>query len=99
MCTRHTSPASGFSQCLDCWAKEAQSGKTDDDPDRLTARDQDDDLDDEWTYGTRHSFYAAGYRPLYGGHDTFDDYDVRSFDDTGGDDWDEGEGSGGFGDS
>jgi hypothetical protein len=102
MCTRHTSPASGFTQCLECWAKSAQetsaAGRKQGEDD-LTAEDVDTELDDEWTYGTRHAFYVAGYRPLYSGHDRFDDYDVRSFDDTGADDWDTGEGSGGFGDS
>lgn len=101
ICTRHTSPASGFMQCLDCWARTGQEkkeeGEHEDEP--LTADDTETTLDDEWTYGTRHAFYAAGYRPLYSGHDTFDDYDARSFDDTGVEDWDAGEGSGGFGDS
>jgi len=97
ICTRHTSPASGFTQCLDCWAKEG--AKEEEDPDRMTAKDEESALDDEWTYGTRSAFYAGGYRPLYAGHDTFDDYDARSFDDTSGEDWDTGDGGGGFGDS
>jgi len=97
MCTRHTSPASGFTQCLDCFAKGRQEGSEQDD--ELTAQESDVALDDEWTYGTRAAFYSGGYRPIYAGRDTFDDYDVRSFDDTGVDDWDSGDGGGGFGDS
>lgn len=99
MCTRHTSPASGFTQCLDCWAKADQEQRTQTDEDTMTASDSHETLDDEWTYGTRHAYYAAGYRPLYTGDDTFDDYDVRSFDSVGVEDWDSGEGGGGFGDS
>ena len=99
MCTRHTSPASGFMQCLDCFAKGRQEEQHEDDEESLTASDTDVALDDEWTYGTRAAFYAGGYRPLYGGRSRFDDYDARSFDDTGVDEWDSGEGGGGFGDS
>lgn len=100
ICTRHTSPASGFMQCLDCWAKESQKKREDEDPEEeeLTAEDAETPLDDEWTYGTRHAFYASGYRPV-SSRDSFDDYDAASFDDTGADDWDSGEGGGGFGDS
>lgn len=102
MCTRHTSPASGFTKCLDCWARgdEEKDEEGDEHDDELTAEDSEVALDDEWTYGTRSAFYASGYRPIYSGDDQFDDYDARSFDDAGaGDDWNADEGGGGFGDS
>jgi hypothetical protein len=103
MCAHHTSPASGFVQCLDCWARgeherkrEAREGDEEED---LTADESDEELDSDWTYTMRHGYYAAGYRPLYSGHDRFDEYDVRSFDRSADEDWDADEGGGGFGDS
>lgn len=99
MCARHTSPASGFSQCLDCWARGTHEQREQDEEEDLTANESDEALDDEWTYSLRHGYYATGYRPLYAGHDTFDDYDVRSFDRSADEDWEADEGAGGFGDS
>ena len=101
MCTRHTSPASGFTQCLDCWARSSQQKEEHEgDEEELTAEDSDVALDDEWTYGARSAFYASGYSPIYPGRGSFDSYDARSFDDAGGaDDFDGDDGGGGFGDS
>ena len=98
-CTRHLSPASGFSQCLDCHARavQAEQGQAPPPP-------GDPALDDEWTYGARHRQYLAGYHPVYTGshyHHYYDSYDTRSFDDSDAgetDDGDRGAGAG-FGDS
>jgi hypothetical protein len=98
-CTRHLSPASGFTQCLDCWAKSPQQ-PVQEDP---TAVGQDPNLNDEWAYGYRHRFYSSGYAPIYAGshYSTYyDSYDTRSFDDTGTDVDDSADDAGaGFGDS
>ena len=71
MCTEHLSSASGYQQCLDCFAKSEQSANVDvDDP--------------SYSYRYRVGYYSSGYSPLYYGsyHDTYyDDLDVRSFDD------------------
>lgn len=107
VCTRHLSPASGFTQCLDCHARAAQQpmekptrpeeptsfaeyqrtlapqpggGRA-----RPKGAADDPALDDEWTYGARHRFYASGYAPLYTGshyNRYYDSYDTRSFDET-----------------
>ena len=71
MCGTHLSARSGYTQCLDCYAR-ANAG----------AKDT-GEYDSEWAYGYRRNYYS-GYSPLYFGHsrDTYyDDYDVRSFDD------------------
>mgnify|MGYP001074515885 CR=1 FL=1 len=99
-CTRHLSPASGFSQCLDCHARAAQQ------PGEGEARAQgatgEEALDDEWTYGARHRFYSSGYHPLYTGshYDRYyDSYDTRSFDETDTGETEADEPAAGFGDS
>ena len=96
-CTRHLSPASGFSQCLDCHARAEQQPEG-----TGTAAAGDPALDDEWTYGARHRFDSSGYRPLYTGshHDRYyDSYDTRSFDEPGSGEAEVDEGGAGFGDS
>lgn len=102
VCTRHLSPASGFTECLDCHARAAQQPEGE--PGATgAAPGADAPLDDEWTYGARHRFYSSGYRPVYAGSHYgtyYDSYDTRSFDETdsgGGDD--AAEPAAGFGDS
>lgn len=95
-CTRHLSPASGFTQCLDCHARAEQQPREGQDATGEEA------LDDEWTYGARHRYYSSGYHPVYTGshYDRYyDTYDTRSFDDDGGDEVEADEGGAGFGDS
>lgn len=96
-CTRHLSPASGFTQCLDCHARAEQQPR---EGQNATGEEA---LDDEWTYGTRHRFWASGYGPVYtGSHHShyYDSYDTRSFDDDGsGGEGEADEGGAGFGDS
>lgn len=96
-CTRHLSPASGFTQCLDCHARSGQE------PDaKAQAAAGEPALDDEWTYGARHRFYTGGYAPLYtGSHHSryYDSYDTRSFDESDAAEVDSDDGGAGFGDS
>ena len=95
-CTRHLSPASGFSQCLDCHARAEQQ------PQEGQAATGDETLDDEWTYGARHRYWSSGYGPVYtGSHHShyYDSYDARSFDEADAADLDEDRGSASFGDS
>lgn len=123
VCSRHLSPASAFSQCLDCHARssqqpgeearpkepasfaeyqrslEQQAGGR---PARRAGAGEDPALDDEWTYGARHRFYASGYAPLYAGSHYsryYDSYDTRSFDETETGESDADEPAAGFGDS
>ena len=58
-CTRHLSPASGFTQCLDCHARAGQAAGA-----KPAAGEP--ALDDEWTYGARHRFYSpfAQWQPV-----------------------------------
>ena len=96
-CTRHFSPASGFTQCLDCHARAEQQ------PREGQAAAGEPALDDEWTYGARHRYWSSGYGPVYtGSHRShyYDSYDTRSFgDDGGGAEAEADEGGAGFGDS
>ncbi len=94
VCTRHLSPASGFTQCLDCWARSSQQP--------AEGQETDAALDDQWTYGYRHRYYGAGYHPLYAGSHYshyYDDYDTRSFQESEAAGAEEDEGRAGFGDS
>lgn len=124
VCSRHLSPASGFSQCLDCHARSAQQPTEEptrtkepasfDEYQRSLAKQpgegrarpkgatDDPALDDEWTYGARHRFYASGYAPLYAGshyNRYYDSYDTRSFDETETGETETEEPAAGFGDS
>jgi hypothetical protein len=108
VCSRHLSPASGFTQCLDCWAQghgeEGQQQVSDDGSVAPVERTVGEDatLDDDWAFGYRHGFYRAGYAPIYAGtHSTryYDTYDTRSFDDDYDSDTGYDESDGGFGDS
>jgi hypothetical protein len=77
ICSEHLSPRSGFTQCLDCFARGASQ-----DPAAAKAT-ADDEYDPEWSAGYRRSYYGSGYRPIYSGYygsTYYDDYDVRSFD-------------------
>ncbi|HYM61112.1 MAG TPA: hypothetical protein VEZ11_09495 [Thermoanaerobaculia bacterium] len=69
----HLSPLSGFTQCLDCYA-------------RANDATVDPNYGPEWAWRSRHQYYRdSHYRPLYAGAyvgDYYDDYDVRSFDDS-----------------
>ncbi len=96
VCTRHLSPASGFTQCLDCHARAEQQ------PREGQAATGEEALDDEWTYGARHRYWSSGYGPVYtGSHHSryYDGYDTRSFDTTADADVETDEGGAGFGDS
>lgn len=96
-CTRHLSPASGFTQCLDCHARAEQQ------PQEGQAQPTGEEaLDDEWTYGARHRYWSSGYGPVYAGsHHSryYDSYDTRSFDESEAAEVDEDRGSASFGDS
>lgn len=66
MCTEHLSPASGFTQCLECANTNA------------TYDENATNYDNDTSYRYRHSYYAtSGYRPIT---DDYDGDDVRSFD-------------------
>ena len=73
MCSAHLSPRSGFTNCLDCDARQSERdalGQPADDP--------------NWAYRYRDRYYStSGYAPLYTGsrYDSYyDRYDTRSFD-------------------
>jgi hypothetical protein len=69
MCTEHLASASGYTACLDCYAKGHPA-------DAATG------TDGEWAYGYRSRYYSAyGYSPFYSGRTVYTDYDTRSFDD------------------
>jgi len=75
MCTMHLAPQSGFTQCLDCAARDPN-----------VKPQADDDYDGVWAHRYRNDYYSSSsYRPYYYGSsysDTYyDDQDVRSFDD------------------
>jgi len=77
ICSEHLSPRSGFTQCLDCFARGASQDPAGPQP---TAEG---DYDADWSAGYRRSYYGTThYRPIYSGYSTayYDDYDVRSFD-------------------
>lgn len=100
VCSRHLSPASGFSQCLDCHARSAQ--QPGEEQARPKGAGEGPVLDDEWTYGARHRFYASGYAPLYAGshyNRYYDSYDTRSFHETETGETETEEPAAGFGDS
>lgn len=84
MCAAHLSPASGFSMCYDCAATQQPQQQQEGD----TA---DPDYNDQWAHGYRSSYYTStGYRP-------YDSTDSRSFDERGGEEFDEDErGAAGF---
>ena len=98
VCARHLSPASGFTQCLDCQARSSQQPAEG----KAPVPGEEGALDDQWTYGARHRFYSSGYHPLYTGshyHRYYDSYDTRSFDEVDTGETDTGERAAGFGDS
>jgi hypothetical protein len=93
MCTEHLSSASGFQECLDCFARSEQSKDI-------------DATDTAYAYRYRNDYYASShYAPVYFGSYSdsyYDDLDVRSFDDNvnaGALDDDDGGERAGFGDS
>jgi hypothetical protein len=77
ICSRHLSPTSGFTRCLDCTARGVEG-------DALKQPGTDPAVDDrEWAYGYRRGYYSShSYAPFnYGDDDSYyDDYDMRSFD-------------------
>lgn len=100
VCSHHLSPASGFTECLDCWAREHDEKASQ--PPYDDRRAGNAPLDDDWTYGYRHRYYRDGYRPIYSGTAAsayYNSYDTRSFDDDGMSRRDYDAGEGGFGDS
>lgn len=108
VCSRHLSPASGFTECLDCWARghdEATPQQPNDDgsmPPPEKSVGENAALDEDWAYGYRHRYYRSGYRPIYTGvlvGTYYSSYDTRSFADDHSPDSDYDGGDGGFGDS
>ena len=88
LCPAHLSPASGFSMCYDCAATQQQQ-----------PRDEaatDPEYDDTWAHGYRSSYYSSsGYSP-HRGTSSYDSQDARSFDERGGDTFDDDERGAGF---
>jgi hypothetical protein len=84
-CSRHLSPSSGFTRCLDCAARDAE-GEATNKPDAATANpDQfDATVDDrDWAYRYRGSYYSRyGGSPFYPGYPGvyYSSYDRWSFD-------------------
>lgn len=108
ICSRHLSPASGFTECLDCWARghdeDVQQQPNDDGsmPPPAKSVGENAPLDEDWAYGYRHRYYRGGYRPLYMGTAAgvyYSTYDTRSFDDSYSSDSDYDGSDSGFGDS
>jgi hypothetical protein len=73
MCSAHLSPQSGFTNCLDCEARQSEQtvlGAPLADP--------------GWPYRYRNHYYSTShYSPIYTGRDYdtyYDRYDTRSFD-------------------
>jgi hypothetical protein len=108
ICSRHLSTASGFTECLDCWAREhdepAQQQPHDDGsmPAAQKSVAEEAPLDEDWAYGYRHRYYRSGYRPLYAGTAAgvyYSAYDTRSFSDDYDASGDFDASDGGFGDS
>ncbi|HEX6095723.1 MAG TPA: hypothetical protein VF432_05300 [Thermoanaerobaculia bacterium] len=90
MCTAHLSPASGFSMCYDCAATQKQQQGEE-------GEAVEPDYDDTWAHGYRASYYSSsGYRPHGSTSSTYDSTDARSFDQQGGEEFDEDERGGGF---
>lgn len=83
ICAAHLSPASGYSECLDCHARRAdQQTPPATTSDKSTSTG---DSDSDWVYGYRDRYYHTGYSPIYSGryYDSYyDDYDTRTFDRT-----------------
>ena len=75
MCTHHLSPASGYTRCLDCDARQAE---------QKVAGGTANVNDPTWPYRYRSSYWRTrGYSPIYGGYfydPYYNDYDFRSFD-------------------
>ena len=85
VCSHHLSPASGFTECLDCWAREhdEEAPQQPHNNKRMLPPGA-TPLDEDWTYGYRHRYYRGGYRPIYAGIAAgayYSTYDTRSFDD------------------
>jgi hypothetical protein len=71
MCRQHAAVETQFTQCRDCFARNAQAD------DRMKRGAYDDD----WAYNYRHRYYSSGYAPVYTGthyHRYYDHYDTRS---------------------
>ena len=88
MCSRHLSPQSGFTRCLDCEGRAVEK-------DVLTTPGKKKDAaspeaaaapltDPAWSHRYRDRYYSrSGYAPFYAGtyYDSYyDSYDTRSFD-------------------
>jgi hypothetical protein len=90
MCPAHLSPASGFSMCYDCAATQQPQQQ------QQEGEAAEPEYDDTWAHGYRASYYSSsGYRP-HSSSGTYDGTDARSFDQQGGDEFDEDERGGGF---
>jgi hypothetical protein len=102
VCAPHLSPASGFTQCLDCAGRAEPSSES---QSQSQSQAQESTFDDDWVYGYRDRYYRGGYGPVYTGrdyHHYYDSYDTRSFDSGASDtppDEDADETATGFGDS
>lgn len=66
MCAEHLAAQTGFSQCLDCAAANAEVKEGDYDP--------------LWAHRYRNTYYTTtGFLPVYGAAAYFDQRDARSF--------------------
>ncbi|HYS54727.1 MAG TPA: hypothetical protein VER58_13295 [Thermoanaerobaculia bacterium] len=84
MCSRHLSPASGFTRCLDCDARQAEKQVLGA-PQQPAATPSAVNVNDPaWPYRYRSSYWRSrSYSPIYFGsyYDPYyNDYDFRSFD-------------------
>ena len=79
VCSHHLSPASDFTVCLDCWARDYDKNA----PEQVFGNRK-AAFDEDWTYAYRQTYYRSGYRPIYTGtaaSSYYNTYDMRSFDD------------------
>jgi hypothetical protein len=93
-CAEHLSPATGFTMCLDCAARQQQGAPTD----KAALNPNAQSYDSDWAYRYRTHYYTSyGYSPLYSSSH-FHDRDVRSFDRAADDKFDDDARSADFGD-
>jgi len=86
MCEQHGSEFQGDVLCTDCRAKKEEGVKNGASAKKSRMRDDNYTM---WPYYYRHNYYSNyHYSPFYSGHHRdryYNDYDVRSFDQTKGD--------------
>lgn len=85
MCSRHLSPQSGYTRCLDCDARGVEKQTLDQKSQATQAAQASQPIDDPaWAYRYRDRYYERDrYAPVYVGtyyDHYYDRYDTRSFD-------------------